>query len=258
MPESPIQALQAALQPDAVAKNKPDLLIAGAAGVLGQAVVQRLVGTHRFAHTQVLIREPMQQGMRMLSLHQISGEIAQWSLPQLRPNVAVVMFEPPRTFYERERALWTPTPQELPALAAWLHQAGVRSLAVVMPHAQGTLPDALKQGLANLDEHAVARLGFERLIFLRSAQKPGVVAASHALQALAHWMISIFKYMVPSHEQPVRASKVAQMLDALLLHAAPGIHVIGPEQVWAWAQLPPTQLAPGIEAWAQGAAVKST
>jgi hypothetical protein len=239
MSESPIQALQAALRPSAVAKNKPDLLIAGATGVLGNAVLQRLVGTHRFAHTQVLAREPMQQGMRMVSLQVVSGAVAQWAEPAAAQHcdVALVMFEPPRMFYERERALWTPAPQELPALAAWLRKAGASTLVVVMPHAQGTLPDALKQGLANLDEQAVASLGFERLIMMRSAQKPASARQSHPLQALAQWMLSIFKYMVPSQEQPVRASKLSELVDALLMHTPAGIHVFAPEEIWQWAQL---------------------
>ena len=43
------------------------------------------------------------------------------------------------------------------------------TMAVVLPHHQGTLPDALKAGLATLDEHALAALGFERLHFLSVA-----------------------------------------------------------------------------------------
>ena len=41
------------------------------------------------------------------------------------------------------------------ALAQWLKRCGVHTL-VVVPHAQGRLPDAVKRGLANLDEHALA------------------------------------------------------------------------------------------------------
>jgi hypothetical protein len=248
MSVSPIQALQAASHPTLVAKNKPDLLIAGATGVLGNAVLQRLVGTHRFAHTQVLAREPMQQGMRMVSLHQVHGAADNWPLPAQRCDVAVVMFEPPRMFYERERALWTPQPQDLPQLATWLHKAGARTLAIVLPHAQGTLPEALKQGLASLDEQAVASLGLERLIMVRSAQKPAAAEQTHLLKALAQWMLSIFKYMVPSQEQPVRASKLAELVDALLLHTPPGIHVIAPEQAWQWAQLGSPELAQAVQA----------
>jgi hypothetical protein len=169
MPVSPSQALSALNRPLPVAQSQPDLLIAGATGALGNALMQRLVGTHRFAHTQVLSREPIAQGMRMVSLHVVAGEISAWPRPAQRSEVAVVMFEPPRMYYERERALWTPLLEQLPALAAWLKSCGVQTLVIILPHAQGSLPESLKRGLASLDEHALTNLGFERLIIVRSA-----------------------------------------------------------------------------------------
>jgi hypothetical protein len=150
--------------------------------------------------------------------------------------VAVVLFDPPRLYYDRERALWTPAPQQLVALAHWLRASGVRTLAVVLPHAPGRLPEALKRGLAGLDEQAVASLGFERFLVLRSAQKPNETDERSAPDRLARWMLGIFKYMIPSSEQPVRALKVAQLLAAALRLAPPGIHVAPPELVWQAAQ----------------------
>jgi hypothetical protein len=224
----------------AVVQSQPDLLIAGATGALGNALMQRLVGTHRFAHTQVLAREPMGQGMRMVSLQLVSGEITSWPQPAQRSAtgvlMAVVMFEPPRMYYERERALWTPLPEQLPALAAWLKSCGVSTLAIVLPHAQGSLPESLKRGLASLDEQALASIGFDRLIIVRSAQKPAALMKTHPLEKLAHWMLGIFQFMVPSSEQPVRPAKMAQMVDALLQTAPRGITVLAQEEVWALAQ----------------------
>jgi hypothetical protein len=49
-------------------------------------------------------------------------------------------------------------------------------------------------------------------------------------------MLSVFKYMVPSSEQPVRPLKVAQLLAVALEIAPPGIHVAAPETVWRAAQ----------------------
>ena len=39
------------------------LLIAGATGALGHELVRRLAGRHRFAHTHVLAREPIRDGL---------------------------------------------------------------------------------------------------------------------------------------------------------------------------------------------------
>jgi hypothetical protein len=239
-------------RPPPVAPSQPDLLIAGATGALGNAVMQRLVGTHRFAHTQVLAREPMGQGMRTVSLQLVAGDIAAWPQPVQRSVtrvlMAVVMFEPPRMYYERERALWTPDPEQLPALAAWLKCSGVQTLAIVLPHAQGSLPESLKRGLASLDEQALASIGFDRLIIVRSAQKPAALARIHPLEKLAHWMLSIFQFMVPSSEQPVRPTKLAHMVDALLQTAPCGITVLAQEEVWQFAQLPEDALLQALSA----------
>jgi hypothetical protein len=238
MPISPNQVLQAAQRSAVPPKsNKPDLLIAGATGVLGNAVLRRMVGIGRYAHTQVLACEPMQQSVREISLQLVSDTPENWPALGMRCDAAVVMFEPPRMFYERERALWTPQPEQLPALAAWLHAQGTSTLAVVLPHHQGTLPDALKAGLATLDEHALAALGFERLLIFRSAEKPSSALPTHMLERLAHWMLGIFKFMMPTQEQPVRPTKLAEMVDAALQYAPKGIAVLGPQEVWALAQL---------------------
>jgi hypothetical protein len=234
MRQDPVQVLRAASRsiPQAA---RPRLLIAGATGVLGNEVLRRLVGSGRYAHTQVLAREPITAGLRGVHATVVpEPPIADW--PRAPADVAVVLFDPPRLFYDRERALWTPAPEQLVALARWLRAGGVRTLAVVLPHAPGRLPDALKRGLANLDEHALAALGFDCLLIVRSAQKPAQGPRRSAPSRLAHWMLGIFKYMIPSSEQPVRAVKVAELLSVALRIAPRGIHVAAPELVWEAAQ----------------------
>jgi hypothetical protein len=230
----PLQALQSALKPQAD-ERKPRLLIAGATGALGNEVLRRLAGGGAFGQTLVLAREPITAGLRGVSTTLVpTDDPATW--PPAPADVGVILFDPPRLFHDRERALWTPQPAQWVAVARWMRASGVATLAVVLPHAPGRLPQALKQGLANLDEHAVATVGFRRLLFLRTAQKPGAVVQASAPQRLAAFMLSVFKYMVPSSEQPVRASKVAELLAVALRIAPAGIHVAAPETVWQAAQ----------------------
>lgn len=234
MRQDPVQVLGAASRPTP-SSAKPRLLIAGATGVLGNEVLRRLVGSSRFGVTQVLAREPITAGLRGVRTTLVPSDAPQeW--PPAAADTAVILFDPPRLFYERERALWTPTPQQLLPLARWMRAGGVRTLAIVLPHAPGQLPEALKRGLATLDEQAIASLGFERLLILRSAQKPPEPRHPNVFARLAHWMLGIFKYMVPSSEQPVRAAKVAELLNVALDLAPPGIHVAPPELVWQAAQ----------------------
>ncbi|AGU52081.1 hypothetical protein VAPA_1c50270 [Variovorax paradoxus B4] len=237
MPLDPLQALQAAnraVRPVAAAVNGT-LLIAGATGALGQELLRRLAGHHRFAHARVLAREPIRDGLRGVETFLCPElPIAQWALTSA--DTAVVAFDPPRLYHDRERALWVPQPSDLPELARWLRACGVRTLAIVQPHDQGKLPEALKRGLASLDEQAVVANGFDRVILVRSARKPLHAKFANPAERLAAWMLSIARFMVPSSEQPVRASKVAELVDLALRIAPPGVHVAAPELVWESAQ----------------------
>ena len=233
----PLQALQAAnraVSPPNAA-NTGTLLIAGATGALGQELLRRLAGRHRFAHARVLSREPIRDGLRGVETYLCPDlPITQW--PPTSADTAVIAFDPPRLYHDRERALWVPQPTDLPALAQWLRACGVQTLAIVQPHDQGKLPEALKRGLASLDEQAVVANGFDRVVLVRSARKPLNAKFANPAERLAAWMLSVVRFMVPSSEQPVRASKVAELVDIALRIAPPGVHVAAPEMVWEASQ----------------------
>lgn len=245
MPEAPLQVLQAATRRTPAVAAKPRVLLAGAHGTLGAEVLQRLAATSAFGPIEVLAREPITPGVRNVAARVVPGDDpAAW--PPVDADIGVVLFDAPRMFHERERALWVPEPPELLPLARWLHASGVGTLAVVLPHAPGRLPEALKRGLAGLDEHAIVTLGFDRVLFLRSAQRPAERAGRSPLVRLAEWMLSISKYMIPRTEQPVRAVKVAELLAAALRLAPPGVHIAPPEVVWQAAQ---GEVEPVVRAW---------
>ena len=252
-------------------RPRTTLLIAGATGVLGAAVLQRLVGMQRHAHTHVLALTAMTDGLRGVSALVLpAGSAAAWDpggrgapavapaladcaqWPAAKADCAVVLFDPPRLFHGRERALFTPTPELLPALAHWLRGCGVRTLAVVQPHAPASLPASLQRGLASLDEQAVAAAGFERLLIVRSPVKPGAARATSLPQRLAAWMLSTLHYMVPGSEQPVRAARVAEFVDQALQLLPDGIWIAPPELVWQASQGDSTALRALLQRWVQG------
>ncbi len=128
MPQDPLQALRAATRPPPAVAGKPRLLIAGATGALGNEVLRRLAGSSAFAHTQVLAREPITAGMRGVRATLVPSDApAQW--PPAAADTAVMLFDPPRMFYQRERALWTPTP----ALCCRLHAGCARAACARWP-----------------------------------------------------------------------------------------------------------------------------
>ena len=237
---SALHVLQGASRPAASApRSRPSLVIAGATGALGSEVLRRLAGSGCFTRTQVLASEPMATALAQVAIAQVGpGDIDGWPLRPMHGDTGVVMFEPPRLYHDRERALWTPHPGQLPALAQWLRRCGVQTLVVVIPHAQGRLPQALRHGLANLDEQEVAALGFERVLLVRSARKEAKTMGLGVLEKTAAWMLSVMSYMVPASAQPVRPSRVAEFVDLALRMLPPGTHVAGPELLWQAGQAP--------------------
>lgn len=245
MRPEPIQVLQAGTRRPPSTASARAVLMAGATGALGNEMLRRLAGSGRHGVLRVLAGEPITQALRGVECVVVPPEIdGDW--PLIPAQTGVILFEPPQLFYDRERALWTPRPDQFRPLAGWMRTCGVTTLVVVLPHTQGGLPEALKRGLASLDEQAVAALGFDVVLFVRSAQKPRAVAPGGVLPGVAHWMLSVLRYMVPSSEQPVRAARLAELVELALRVAPPGIHVAAPELVWRAVQ---GNLQAAVDAW---------
>ena len=93
-------ALRAAWQPALRSDStQPRLTVAGATGVLGAEVLRRLAGSGRFAHIQVLAKEPMASSAPQVSMVEVTHQLAQWQT--VAAQVGVVMFKPPRLYYQR-------------------------------------------------------------------------------------------------------------------------------------------------------------
>jgi nucleoside-diphosphate-sugar epimerase len=217
------------------------VLVAGGGGALGSAVLESLLAGRRFAHVKVLATRALttaMHGLEPVLVDAFDDVPAAAGAPIA--DIAVIVFDRERHANGRELAFVRPQPQELAVLARWLHARGAKRLIVVLPHSPAALPDALKLGLANLDEQAAAALGFEHLVFVRSAQKPGGARAEQWLQRLADGVLAQMQMMVATSNQPVRAHKVAQFvgeLAAQLGASDPGTRVVPPELVWQAAQM---------------------
>lgn len=235
MPPGPEHALAAALRPAAGPAQRVRVLVAGATGATGEAVLARLAASPRIGHIGLLLRQPVTVALRHVQGVVVSPDgPAGW--PPQAADEGVVMFDPPRLFHGREKALWHVEPGQLPGIAAWMKASGVRRLLIVMPHAQGRLPEAVKHGLASMDEQAVTALGFDTVLIVRSAQPPGRVSGRSAPQRLAAAMLGVLHHLVPAREKPVRVQRVAEFAEAALALAPEGIHIAAPALVWDAAQ----------------------
>jgi hypothetical protein len=229
------QALRGAVAAPRMAPARADvLLVVGGGGVLGSALLARALGSGRFGRVQALVAKDLASALRGFE-----------PLPEaalggaLRADTAVIVFERMRRSNGRDEAFVQPQPEQLAELAAQLRAGGVRRLLVLVPHAPALLPQALKVGLATLDEGRVAALGFEQLLFVRAAQAGAGSAALGWAQRLAAVWLAQLAWMVPQREQPVRAQRVAELAVELawrLEYAAPATRVLAPELLWQAAQ----------------------
>lgn len=244
---SALRGASAAAPPGAGAAR---VLVVGAAGPLGAAVLEQLLARGGFSAVGVSTVQPMRPVP--VALTPLSWDDPQ-ALARFGAETAVVVLDAPRGSGDREAVMHAPPPQALPEVARRLHAAGVRHLLVVLPHDGAGLPAALQAGLANLDEQAVAALGWRHVLFVRPAQAPAAVAAAEPLHRLARLMLSQLRFMVPQRERPVRAQKVAAFVAALAAgvpEAPAGTRVVPAERVWQASQQ--DDPAPLARAWLAG------
>ena len=237
------------------------LLIAGGAGPLGSAVLEHALAASHWSPVSALVTQPIEVALRGLMALQVSPDLSGQLPSRARAETAIVVFDRERSMHGREAAFLRPRPEQLAALARWLHAQGVRRMLLVLPHAPSLLPQALKAGLANLDEHAVAALGFDQLVVVRPTRTGGdaPVASANAgrapnaiLTRLARGMLAQLIWLVPQRDQPLRAAKVAQFVVALaqaLPQATAGTRIAPPELLWDWAQ--PDGGDAVLQAWLQ-------
>jgi hypothetical protein len=211
------------------------LLVVGGGGTLGSAVLAEALVAGRFAQVLALVAGPISSAMRgfvPLDARALTrGEAG-------AADAAVLVLERQRHSNGRDDAFALVQLDDLLPLSHQLLQAGVRRLIVVVPHAPALMPQALAHGLASLDEAAVAALGFEHLLLLRTAQQQAA-APSRGLARFAAWWLSQLSWMVPQRQQSLRAAALARCVVHLaraLPLAAPGSRVIAPETLWLWSQ----------------------
>jgi hypothetical protein len=212
------------------------VLIVGGGGVLGSALLAEALVAGRFQRVASVVALPLTSTVRGFEPWP-QERLAAGQAPTC--NLAFVVYERERHSNGRDEAFHAPEPGQLVATARSLCQAGVRRLIVVVPHAAALLPHALKGGFATEDETAVAALGFEHVVFVRTAQAGRAAAGGTWITGFANWWLSQLTWMVPQREQPVRAVRLAALMVVLarvLQSAAPATRVLPPDVLWDAAQ----------------------
>lgn len=239
-----------------VPRTARGLIMIGAVGTLGAAVLEQLIG--QAPHGPVHVATCGDLSMAMRGLHPVhlraGAELAQ--APLVPAASAVIVFDQPRSRRGREDALYVPEPTDLPALADWLHRCGVRSLVVVLPHAPMGLPESIRQGLAGVDEQAVAALDWQHFVLVRPTRDAVRAGVGERLDGLAHWLLSQLRFMVPQGERPLRSAEVAGFVGEVvraLPQAPAGTRVAAAPLLWRYSQA--DDGAAVVRAWLRGEAL---
>lgn len=212
------------------------LVVIGAGGALGSAVLAEALVAGRFRQVAALVAAPLASTLRGLlpltlpALHAGHGPAF---------DAAVVVFDRERRSNGRDDAFAMPGPEQLLPLAQALHARGMRRLVVLMPHAPALLPQALAAGLASVDEVALAALGFEHLVILRAARPDGSAQPLRGLDRVAQLWLQQLRWMVPTRQQALRPAALARCVVELLMAlpaSPPGTRVVSPETLWQWVQ----------------------
>ena len=207
------------------------VLVLGAGGRFGSAILAEALVAGRFARVRALVSEPLASAVRGFE------PLPLWALaePGQGIDTAFIVLERQRRSNGRDAAFVQPALAALWPLARSIHAAGVQRLLVLVPHAPALLPQALNAGLASTDEAAVAALGFEHLVFLRAAQDNLHTRAASWPQRLAGWWLAQLRWMVPSAQQALRPADLARLLVHLVQRlpaAPPGTRVMSSETLW--------------------------
>lgn len=261
-------ALAAATRPPAPAtppRRRHPVLLAGGGGAMGAAVLEALLAHGGFDGIRVLARRPMASlahGVTAVDHRRWLDEPGTDD-----PPVAVMVIDRPRAANGREAAFWQPTPADLLPLARRLGAPAAEPaspgasgdascrparLLVVEPIDAARWPQALREGLATLDEQAAAGLGLGALVFVRPAAAPAA-ARAQGPQRVADAVLGTLRLMLPGSLQPVRIRTLAAVvarIAARIAEAEPGTRVLGPESLWQAAQS--ADPAGWAEAWLAG------
>jgi hypothetical protein len=253
---TPEQALAGALRPAPTnaAAGAAAVLMVGARGPLGAAVLEQLLGASGFGTVEVAVLRPLTalpRGLRPVAARRVADRL---HLEPVRAHDGVLVFDRERRVNGRDDAFLPAQPQDLEAIAAALHASGIRRLTLVTPQDSVTTPAALRAGLASLDEQRAAALGFDALVFVRASAPAPAGTAGAWPQRVADGVLRQLRFMVPQVLQPVRtprlAAVAASVASALARSHAQGTRVMPAELVWQAAQ----SRQPGalVKAWLAG------
>jgi hypothetical protein len=211
--------------------RKRSVLIAGAAGRLGERVLARLLGSGEYQRIHVLASEPMRSTESRL--HALS--LAQWHVP-VDHVIAIVDDRDAASAvvmpYKRTEVFSSLASDEVLELAQRAESLGVARFMLVTPTDVLSQPAAVYAQLANLMEAQLHRMNFESLLLVRPSDHEIRMRRGGLGQRFWHLLVDTAAgLMVGDKHAPLSLNDTAHAVVQAMFRSGPGLTIIEIERL---------------------------
>jgi hypothetical protein len=220
----------AAASPVPARSGRRRLLVAGAVGRLGEALLNEALARGGYDEVVALTEHDatMSLGIRGLALAPLTA------LPRLDDVCIAQTLDPgaagARSFHGRDAPFAMVEAAGMPRIASAAAAAGARRLVLVHPLPVWQQMSRLHLGLVGESELEMTRLPFESVTVLRPIAQTGP-ATGNWLQRVAHVYLSVQFLMVPRSLPTLTSAQVARVAVDVLRDPPAGIQVFGAMQI---------------------------
>ena len=231
LPASPQAATGATSAADAPAAVRV-AVVAGATGLVGRAVLARLLADKSYSAVHAVGRRAPDQQHPKLVLH-IAKSFSKIKLPPV-DDVFIALGTTIKVAGSSS-AFRAVDFDAVVAVARAARSAGALRLGVVSAMGADSQSKVFYNRVKGEMESAVATLGFDAVVIARPSLLAGdrgpLLQSTRPAEKIALWAFGLFKPFVPANYRPVDASEVAHALVNALKSARAGMQVLLPSQL---------------------------
>jgi hypothetical protein len=232
VPIDPAVALRAAGAPTPAGAGPRRLLVAGAVGRLGEALLNDALARGGYDEVVALADgdATMSLGVRGLALAPIER------LPPLADVCIAQTLDPEapgaRSFHGRDAPFALVDAAAMPRIARAALGAGARHLVLVHPLPAWQQMSGLHRGLTGKAELEMAQLPFDGVAVMRPVS-PSTAAGGPLLQRIAGVYLSLQCLMTPRSVPTLTSAQVARAAVELLREPRSGVRILGAAEIGA-------------------------
>ena len=195
----------------------------GAAGRLGEAVLNRLIAEPQYSAVHVATKAPIEMGIRQLS----GAADGQW--PRV-DDAYLVIHQPDEPFassyFGRHDAFSTIEYPSLETVAPTLEALGIKRICILAPLSAYQQMSGAAATILGEGEMAFYRARFEAIHIVRPTPLSEPSRGKSFMQRLLNGYMSLNRFAMPKAFEPIRSIQVADIAVTDLVVAQPGLSIL--------------------------------